>query len=103
MMMMMSSAATSTNGKPRLGGWTRIGIVASVLWALGAGGAAFYAQWKAVSGCPSCPFNSLSGCLTVAALAAFVPLLFFWLLAWVIRATYRWVRRGFGVPPSPQS
>jgi hypothetical protein len=43
-----------------------------------------------------------SGGVAIIALAiiAFGPLLIFWLLAWVIRATYRWVRRGFS-PKAP--
>lgn len=33
----MSENAMPARKRPRLGGWTRIGIVASMLWALGAG------------------------------------------------------------------
>jgi beta-lactamase regulating signal transducer with metallopeptidase domain len=113
-------------GKPRLGGWTRVGIIASVLWVLGDGGAMFYYQSadaryayrQSLSKCAAYTNDSdavckaradekrqriLSGRYSVIAFAVFTHLLFFWLIAWVIRAIYRWVRRGFGVPPSPQS
>jgi len=112
--------------KPRLSGWTRIGIVASLLWALGAGGAMFYYQSadaryayrQTLSKCAVYTNDSdavckaradekrqriLYGRYSMIAYAVFTHLLFFWLIAWLIHAIYRWVRRGFHVPSSPQS
>jgi hypothetical protein len=86
----------TTNGNQRLGSWTRIGIVLSVLWVLGAGGATLLFPAFILLAIPRVTWPYV-------AIVAFAPLSFFWLIAWVIRATYRWVRRGFDVPPSPQS
>jgi len=119
----------TTNGKPRLGGWTRIGIVLSVLWVLGVGVDEFlnmmrYSESHTMkySDCVDAPtkelvaacnemvpkdnkyaikFSSVSGAIAAVVPTGLLP--FFWLIAWSIRATYRWVRRGFYVPPSPQT
>jgi hypothetical protein len=141
----------TTNGKLRLGGWTRIGIIVSVPWVLDAvpftridavldadswsnriynvcvvglqhQTPIFYEgpSWQpldereieqvckeeaqqAYQTSMQDSMRDRSGGVVIIGLPtiAFGPLLIFWLIAWVIRATYRRVRRGFNVPASP--
>jgi hypothetical protein len=124
----MSENATPVKTRPRLGGWTRTGIVASVLWALGAGivtrihDVRTAHSWSGnayrlcvdeqqshglghlnLSECDEKAHQSYQDLIKdswrIVAIIAFGPLPFFWFLAWGIRATYRWVRRGFNSPP----
>ena len=106
----------------RLGGWQRIGIVASVVWVLGAGLVTRIDDVRSAQSGSNLSYEvcmdnlkgqrhaDFSECRDEAwkaykvyiehswgnvAIVAFGPLPFFWLIAWVIRATYRWIRRGF--------
>lgn len=109
----------------RLHGWQRIGIVAAILWALGAGGWAWNgaverAGRQAEAGftiCKSIEDDKATGrdyapCYeriheawdlsweadppwVSAAGAAFLPPLLFWAGVHIVVALYRWVRRGF--------
>lgn len=101
----------------KLNGWHRLGIIASVLWILIGGccgnESAFRQGDAAVDAyirCSDLPYIPDSRCSAefqtdyaaatadhwlVAAIYAFVPVVLAWLLAWIILALTRWVRRGF--------
>jgi hypothetical protein len=112
----------------RLSGWQRIGIVASALWAIGAGlvtrlndaRGANLSYRVAYDTCrereKAQQHNDFSVCheegwkayqLSLAdswedvAIVALVPIPFGWLLAYIVVGVWRWVRRGFNVPPPP--
>jgi hypothetical protein len=104
----------------RLNGWQRIGIIASVIWAIGGG------FWGNELGIEQGDWvvDALKVCMDVhpddwpkcnqefakeypeaikyhwvnAAIFAFVPIVLGWLVAWGAVATVRWVRRGFAEP-----
>ena len=101
----------------RLGGWQRIGVIASAVWAvygaahgnaigLGLGDGAY----KLLDDCLATPGSDVSACLNTfhvdyaamtsdhwlcAVLWAFVPVLLAWSLVWVVRRLAAWVQRGF--------
>jgi hypothetical protein len=106
-----------------LGGWQRVGTVLSVLWVVIAiiDAARIESRWvnerfeAAVRACgqtadySSCmdkTQQTWSGTITTAVVLivvmTVVPIPFFWLVAYILIATLRWVRRGFDAasPPS---
>jgi hypothetical protein len=108
--------------RKRLGGWVRLGIVASVLWAIG--GSFFLAKrlddsaldFRALMD-QSCyairekdPSYDIAGCLEQnnraaqserervwpnALMATLIPIPIVWLLVWLTVVVFRWVRTGF--------
>jgi hypothetical protein len=124
----VSENATAVKRRSRLGGWAKIGIVASVLWVLGAGTATHIDEARRANEMYRITFDDctnhmprplpssaeeLLSCYEKArisrkfaierswdnaAFAALAPLPLFWLIAWGIRAVYRRVRRGFASP-----
>jgi len=111
-----------------LGGWQRLGIVASVLWAISAGVVAREADLRRAEGAMNfayrvCSENAdaehdydfskcqkesektneafLQHSWASAALVVLAPLPLFWLLAYQLVGIWRWVRRGF--IPAPHS
>lgn len=105
-----------------LTGWKRIAIVASVLWSIGAGYASRehdlnratnaaelaehtcerFADLEPAGDYRPChaEFDTawrlqLADSWGSAAVMAFAPLPFFWLVGYGVRGTWRWVRRGF--------
>jgi hypothetical protein len=108
----------------RLNGWQRIGIVASVIWAIGApiyldDGAVKHAHElfaQSYEHCRDIPTNDPERCFQQAsrlydtvpryslttpeqrvnfALAAFVPIVLAWLIAYALIYLVRWIRAGF--------
>jgi len=103
-------------GLVRLNGWQRIGIVLSVLWAIGAGvhlwlgwQTVSYGYWRAYYHCVFTPGNDENSCQSAQEDAekkpteyvrvmlplalAVIPIA--WLLVYIIVWTVRWIRRGF--------
>lgn len=108
----------------KLNGWKRLGIIASVVWILGAGICTFVvvddARIKTASGftlrCEEAPDGSLRGSAECdklstdylaetgnepwieAAVVAFVPVPLGWGFAYLVLFLLRWVKRGFARP-----
>ena len=105
----------------RLNGWQRIGIVVSVLWAIGGGlwgnnigiHEGDYAT-HALGRCLDEPGSDWKACEDVfnkdwpeaikyhwyyAAFVGLVPIPIVWLMAYGILMLIRWIRKGFNPPP----
>lgn len=106
----------------RIGGWTRVGIVLSALWALGgyfyannvvtkraADMAGYYYDscYRNAGKRPNPDYSNCSGewdkgwkqtmesSTGEAAIIALAPIPFAWLFVWIVVAVWRWVRAGF--------
>jgi hypothetical protein len=102
----------------RLNGWQRIGIVLSILWALGAGLYSYNAHLTRAEemtdrdyrACVAVKDTLNRDCTAAAkevyqywsqwkwsgtAIAALAPIPVIWLLVYIVVCTARWIRRGF--------
>lgn len=76
----------------KLNGWKRIGIIASVVWILGAGLTSL-AELDYLAGTPSSDWSA-------AAFVTFAPVPLGWGFVYLVLFLVRWVKRGFAVEGS---